>query len=92
MHLEDDHVLNFEHESFENTYFEACSSAYDIVEQHTEPQVPSPQRLPVEEATHDKGPRVVLPKIQLPEFSGRYEDWIPFRDVFKSLIHKNQSL
>ena len=29
--LEDDHVLNSDDEAFENTYFEVCSRAYDLV-------------------------------------------------------------
>ncbi|XP_011169838.2 uncharacterized protein LOC105202846 [Solenopsis invicta] len=33
-----------------------------------------------------------LPKIDLPTFSGAYEEWHPFFDVFNSLIHSNNSL
>lgn len=35
---------------------------------------------------------VKLPRIELPTFSGRYEDWPTFRDMFISLIHNNTSL
>ncbi|XP_018361861.1 PREDICTED: uncharacterized protein LOC108760386, partial [Trachymyrmex cornetzi] len=35
---------------------------------------------------------VRLPKIDLPSFSGAYEDWHPFFDIFNSLIHSNNSL
>jgi len=38
-------------------------------------------------ATH-----VRLPKISLPTFGGRYDDWFPFFDAFKSIIHSNASL
>jgi len=37
-------------------------------------------------------PRTTLPRIQLPHFSGRYEDWPPFRDLFQSLIIDDASL
>lgn len=37
-------------------------------------------------------PRTTLPRIQLPQFSGRYEDWPPFRDLFTSLITNDQSI
>jgi len=37
-------------------------------------------------------PRTTLPRIQLPQFSGRYEDWPPFRDLFRSLIVKDSSI
>lgn len=36
-------------------------------------------------------PRSTLPRIQLPNFSGRYEDWPSFRDLFSSIISKDTS-
>lgn len=33
-----------------------------------------------------------LPKINLPKFSGDYIDWVPFQDLFSSLVHNNDSL
>lgn len=33
-----------------------------------------------------------LPKISLPKFSGDYMEWIPFRDIYVSLVHNNESL
>lgn len=36
-------------------------------------------------------PRSTLPRIQLPSFSGRYEDWPSFRDLFSSIIEKDTS-
>lgn len=35
---------------------------------------------------------VRLPQIQLPTFSGNYEDWQTYFDMFTSVIHSNQSL
>ncbi|XP_029674525.1 uncharacterized protein LOC115242402 [Formica exsecta] len=35
--------------------------------------------------------RTTLPRIQLPQFSGLYEDWPSFRDLFHSLIGKDTS-
>lgn len=35
---------------------------------------------------------VRLPQIELPMFDGELDNWIPFRDAFKSLIHNNNSL
>ncbi|XP_075157829.1 uncharacterized protein LOC142231095 [Haematobia irritans] len=33
-----------------------------------------------------------LPKISLPNFSGDYMEWFPFRDIYLSLVHNNFSL
>ncbi|NEV48948.1 DUF1759 domain-containing protein, partial [Wolbachia pipientis] len=35
---------------------------------------------------------VRLPKIELPTFSGAYEEWHPFFGIFDSLIHSNDTL
>ncbi|KAL0884187.1 hypothetical protein ABMA27_016192 [Loxostege sticticalis] len=36
--------------------------------------------------------QVKLPEIHIPKFSGNYTEWITFRDLFVSMIHKNESL
>ena len=33
-----------------------------------------------------------IPKITLPEFSGKFEDWLSFHDLFVSLVHDNKHL
>lgn len=33
-----------------------------------------------------------LPRIDLPSFSGSYEDWRPFHEIFNSMIHQNGDL
>jgi len=33
--------------------------------------------------------RTTLPRIQLPHFSGNYEDWPAFRDLFRSIIDRD---
>ncbi|XP_036146042.1 uncharacterized protein LOC118646697 [Monomorium pharaonis] len=35
---------------------------------------------------------VRLPKLDLPKFSGRYDEWFPFYNAFLSVIHSNASL
>ena len=35
---------------------------------------------------------IELPKIAIPKFSGKYIEWITFRDLFISLIHNNANL
>ena len=42
----------------------------------------------VDEDESDSQPRPArLPKLKLPTFSGRYEDWEDFCDLFASLLH-----
>ncbi|CAK1577881.1 unnamed protein product [Parnassius mnemosyne] len=40
----------------------------------------------------DKQCAVKLPRITIPTFSGKYSEWTTFRDLFLSLVHKNESL
>ncbi|XP_025264300.1 uncharacterized protein LOC112637855 [Camponotus floridanus] len=37
-------------------------------------------------------PKTALPRIKLPPFSGAYEDWPSFRDLFLSLVGENPSV
>lgn len=43
-------------------------------------------------STADKQSAVKLPRISIPTFSGKYSEWTTFRDLFISLVHKNESL
>lgn len=40
----------------------------------------------------DRSVHMRLPKLNLPTFSGKYEEWLPFSNVFVSIIHGNDSL
>ena len=33
-----------------------------------------------------------LPSINLPTFSGNYQEWLSFHDLFSCMIHENESL
>lgn len=35
---------------------------------------------------------VRLPKLNLPTFSGRFDEWCPFYDSFQAIIHSNSSI
>lgn len=37
-------------------------------------------------------PNVHLPSLSLPEFSGKFEDWLPFHDLFNATVHTNTKL
>ncbi|XP_026824775.1 uncharacterized protein LOC113561781 [Ooceraea biroi] len=36
--------------------------------------------------------KTALPRIKLPPFSGKYKDWLSFRDLFQSVIGKNPAI
>ncbi|XP_071579354.1 uncharacterized protein [Temnothorax nylanderi] len=44
------------------------------------------------EQSGEHAPKTSLPRIQLPRFSGTYEEWPPFRDLFLSVIGENSSI
>ncbi|XP_025262293.1 uncharacterized protein LOC112637250 [Camponotus floridanus] len=44
------------------------------------------------ESKSDSSPKTALPRIKLPPFSGAYEDWPSFRDLFLSLVGENPSV
>jgi len=33
-----------------------------------------------------------LPTIEIPKFNGRWEEWLPFRDTFTAMVHRNETL
>lgn len=33
-----------------------------------------------------------LPKLDLPTFSGAYDEWLSFRDAFTAVIHDDESI
>ncbi|XP_062538576.1 uncharacterized protein LOC134206857 [Armigeres subalbatus] len=47
---------------------------------------------PSAQASHVSSSVVRLPKIDLPTFDGEMDNWIPFYDAYRSLIHNNKDL
>ncbi|CAK9798677.1 hypothetical protein ANTPLA_LOCUS1726 [Anthophora plagiata] len=45
----------------------------------------------IQSVPHDEN-EIQLPRIQLPTFSGTYEDWPGFADQFKATVHDNKQL
>jgi hypothetical protein len=86
-----------ERESFETSHFEIVATAQAYVEERDRRAAITQsldaytlgQLLAV---TAPQGTGVSSPKIILPTFSGSFEEWLPFRDIFQALIHNNASL
>jgi len=77
--------------SFENPYFSLMSRYEAVLEQFNQLEIPASSNI---ESNHgsSRETRVKLPKIDLPVFSGTYEDWYSYQDTFEKLIHMNSSL
>ncbi|CAG9130227.1 unnamed protein product [Plutella xylostella] len=52
-------------------------------------QTPAPS---VSGKQSDSSSNIRLPKISIPTFSGKYDEWVTFRDLFDSLIRTNDAL
>lgn len=71
----------------EELYIEIKSNLQDLLEsQQVSASVSEPIRSDPQQT------QVVLPKIQLPTFCGKYEDWLSFHDLFVTLVHNNVTL
>ncbi|XP_039310735.1 uncharacterized protein LOC120358921 [Solenopsis invicta] len=78
--------------SFEDSYYTISAKLRELM---NPPIVPRSQFAPstsnasntVEHFNHIK-----LPKLDLPKFTGKYDEWFPFFDTFNSLIHVNAAL
>jgi hypothetical protein len=84
-----------ERELFENQYFSLYAQAQDTIVSNSSPNPASISNTinnPSIAQAQLHTPQVRLPSINLPTFSGNYEDWICFADTFQSLIHLNDSL
>lgn len=81
--------------NFETIYFNLVAR-YESLLEHFDGS-PAPQSTGESSHNHMSMPvsretRVKLPKIELPVFSGGYEDWYTFHDTFDKLIHSNDNL
>jgi len=47
---------------------------------------------PASQASNISNEHLKLLRVTLPTFSGKYEEWIPFRNMFISMIHENPML
>lgn len=50
---------------------------------------PSIEQLPIPVVSQD---HIQIPRLNVPNFSGRYEDWTSFYDLFVAAVHSNRSI
>lgn len=79
--------------TFEDSYFFCCVKIQDTIKQIDDIEATIANR--EGNGNEDRKLRnqeVKLPRIELIPFSGKYEDWATFHDLFSSLIHTNLSI
>jgi hypothetical protein len=78
---------------FENIYFETMTAIATAIESYDKTKVAATNNNQSSTAIQShQNSKINLPVIQIPEFSGHFEKWLSFRDVFQSLIHNNNNL
>lgn len=84
-------------EQFEETYIQYKSSLKEALQPFLDSskfQFPTCPQIstPIDGTQAPFNYDVKLPRIQIPTFNGKYEEWQSFYDLFCSLIHSNKSL
>lgn len=90
-------------ETFEKSYYSLTASARTMISAYAHKAATSGAHRQGSEASFNdahsggtcvhKGFRPIqLPKINLPQFNGSYQNWLEYRDTFHSLIHNNEML
>ncbi|XP_077282820.1 uncharacterized protein LOC143908865 [Temnothorax americanus] len=81
--------------AFEEAFYNLSAKMRELLNSHRTTSrhaaTPSPSSSMVSESS-ESATRVRLPEINLPTFSGKYDEWFPFFDVFNSIIHADPSL
>lgn len=84
-----------EREAFENTYFDVIGELEEYIKR-VETSRDEPSRSPVSPAPSsmidNAQVSIRLPVINLPNFDGKFSEWLEFRDTFDSLVHQNRAL
>ncbi|XP_073964467.1 uncharacterized protein [Choristoneura fumiferana] len=84
-----------ERKEFEDQYYAAVAGAREVLDRHSGAAGGADSLQSAESGSRavlTGGPSLKLPTIQLPSFSGRYQDWLEFHDTYASLIHSNNSI
>lgn len=77
---------------FDDLYFYCHVKIQDLIKGIKEEEATKQGRTGGNNEGAPKQQEVKLPKVELIPFSGEYEDWTTFHDLFSSLIHTNKSI
>lgn len=86
-----DEIEGGDRAAFEDAFYAVSGGIRELLNPpgHSGRIITSPTTVSV---TSDTTTRIRLPKLNLPTFSGRYDEWFPFLDTFTSVIHANASI
>lgn len=86
--IEHDYRKNDYAEMAEETYAAQRTAFLDLATKMRKQEAPA-----ASECAHtSRPPKTTLPRLNIPKFSGKYEDWPAFRDIFESIIRKDPNL
>ncbi|XP_045461903.1 uncharacterized protein LOC123672004 [Harmonia axyridis] len=82
-----------ERQTFEDSFYDTVSRAKEILSNSTQHNAKTTvNNQPISEHVPLVSSTIKLPTLELPHFNGAYDQWIQFRDTFKSLIHTSTTL
>ena len=86
-------VAQAEHrDAFETTYFKIMGKFKKLLISQSNPPPPQLPLIQNRNETIARENTIRLPKIDLPIFTGAYDEWCGYRDTFASLIHNNTQI
>jgi len=79
--------------TFEEAFYSLSAKIRGLLSSYSPTRgVASPRSITRSHESPESSTNVRLPKLDLPSFSGKYDEWFPFSDIFNSVIHSNASL
>ena len=94
--LVEDHAHAESRTEYEEKFYSAFGKATSFLNKHSSEQpVNSSAAQGIEREIRSNSTRnrkKTLPRVNLPTFSGSYETWLGFHDLFKSLVHDDDEI
>lgn len=103
--LQPDIDHSIERDNIQEEFFKITSKAFDLISTHAMPQIAQQFASSHTNANElnqsfssnsntltTQRRKIKLPQTSLPSFSGKYEEWISFKNAFSTLIHENDEL
>ncbi|EZA55743.1 hypothetical protein X777_04162 [Ooceraea biroi] len=78
--------------AFEEAFYSLCGKIREMLNLGAARSAAAPGPSTSVRSTTEPSIHIQLPRLNLPKFSGKYEEWFPFFDTFNSIIHSNESL